>query len=308
MTDAAISQFSAPNQVKVTLLLSGGQQYTLFLKRDEPLLKDLMSAVVNRTQPQQSTKLFQIPIDGGYASLCITSADVIGVITQPPLLLQPATHHTTSVDSVETPLPTTSLMQSEVFPSNFAQLPNFLSEEDHRRLLQYVAKREVGFVPTQTSTGEENYRKSSILYDFPEFSSLIQQRIQAQLPTVLDTLDLPQFIPSEIEVQLTAHNDGNYYKVHNDNGSADTATRLLTYVYYFYREPKPFEGGELRIYDSCIENGFYVQADTYKTVEPVNNSIVFFLSRYLHEVLPISCPSREFVNSRFTVNGWIRQG
>ncbi|MEO0542054.1 MAG: proline hydroxylase, partial [Cyanobacteria bacterium P01_A01_bin.105] len=235
MMDTALSQFSAPDQIKVTLLLSGGQQYTLFLKREEPLLKDLMSAVVNRAQPQGAAKLFQIPIDSGYASLCVASPDIIGVVTQPPLLLKATTPTGTSVSTVETPLPTTSLMQSEVLPSSYVQLHNFLSEADHARLLTYVQTRESGFVPTQTSTGEENYRKSWILYDFPEFSGLVQSRIREQLPNVLDQLNLPQFMPSDIEVQLTAHNDGNYYKVHNDNGSADTATRLLTYVYYFYQ-------------------------------------------------------------------------
>jgi len=277
-----------------------------------------MAAVVSRVQTPATPKLFQIPLDSGYASLCIASPDVIGVVTQPPLLLQATAPGSTSVSTVETPLPTTSLTPSDtasasfssvgVFPSSYVQLPHFLSKAEYAQLLDYVDHRESGFVPTQTSTGEENYRKSWILYDFPEFSSLVQSRIREQLPQVLDQLNLPQFDPSDIEVQLTAHNDGNYYKVHNDNGSADTATRLLTYVYYFYREPKPFDGGELLIYDSRVENGFYVQAESYQTVEPINNSVVFFLSRYLHEVLPIRCPSQQFADSRFTVNGWIRRG
>jgi excisionase family DNA binding protein len=32
---------------------------------------------------------------------------------------------------------------------------------------------------------------------------------------------------------------------------------------------------------------------------------VLFPSCYDHEVLPVRCPSRKFVSSRFTVNGWI---
>jgi Rps23 Pro-64 3,4-dihydroxylase Tpa1-like proline 4-hydroxylase len=63
----------------------------------------------------------------------------------------------------------------------------------------------------------------------------------------------------------------------------------------------------LLIYDSKIENNFYVNADSYQAVEPRNNSIVFFLSRYLHEVLPVSCPSKAFADSRFTINGWVRR-
>ena len=146
-----------------------------------------------------------------------------------------------------------------------------------------------------------------ILHSFPEFSQLVVNRIQAILPDVFRKLNLSLFPIGEIEAQLTSHNDGNYYKIHNDNGSPDTATREFTYVYYFYQQPKAFSGGELLIYDSKIENNFYVKADSYKRVEPRNNSIVFFLSRYLHEVLPVSCPSKVFADSRFTINGWVRR-
>jgi len=131
--------------------------------------------------------------------------------------------------------------------------------------------------------------------------------IQSVALDIFRTLELPPFSVDYIESQLTAHNDGNYYKVHNDNGSSNTATRELTYVYYFHREPKPFLGGELVIYDSKIENTYYVNADSFKTIEPRNNSIVFFLSRYMHEVLPVSCLSRSFQDSRFTINGWIHR-
>jgi Rps23 Pro-64 3,4-dihydroxylase Tpa1-like proline 4-hydroxylase len=66
-------------------------------------------------------------------------------------------------------------------------------------------------------------------------------------------------------------------------------------------------GGELVLYDARIENNHYVKAQSFKTIEPRNNSIVFFQSFYLHEVLPVSCPSKTFSDSRFTVNGWVRK-
>lgn len=112
---------------------------------------------------------------------------------------------------------------------------------------------------------------------------------------------------SEIEMQITAHNHGHYYKIHNDNGSPDTATRFLTYVYYYYQDPKPFTGGELRIYELAVKDGFYVAGDRYRDIEPLHNSLIIFPSHYMHEVLPIQCPSLRFEDSRFTVNGWIRR-
>ena len=199
------------------------------------------------------------------------------------------------------------MMNLNILESNYLQIDNFLTREDKKRLLNYVFAEEAEFVPTSTATDEVNYRRSSVLYSFPEFAELIRDRIQSVALDIFRTLELPPVSVDYIESQLTAHNDGNYYKVHNDNGSSNTATRELTYVYYFHREPKPFLGGELVIYDSKIENTYYVNADSFKTIEPRNNSIVFFLSRYMHEVLPVSCLSRSFQDSRFTINGWIHR-
>lgn len=91
-----------------------------------------------------------------------------------------------------------------------------------------------------------NYRRSMILYSFPEFSELVLNKIPAIIPDVISFLGLPPFSVSQIESQMTAHNNGNYYKIHNDNGSPETATRELTYVYYFYQEPKSFS-----VQESC---------------------------------------------------------
>ena len=194
------------------------------------------------------------------------------------------------------------------------QIDNWLTLEEHARLLHYVFEQEAKFVPSDMIDGEVEHRKSLLLLSFPEFSDLIETRIQKIFPDLLVQLGLPSLQLSRFETQLNAHNDGNFFKPHTDNAIYDRGTykdkavksRLLTYVYYFYQEPKAFSGGNLRLYDSTIRDHDYVAADSFQTVEPRNNSIVFFLSRYFHEVLPVSCPSQAFTDSRFTINGWIR--
>jgi Rps23 Pro-64 3,4-dihydroxylase Tpa1-like proline 4-hydroxylase len=288
-------QQTKSQDVKVTLLLTGGHQYTLYLKPDDPLLHSLMTTIMTRAQKQETvfSYLFQVSIEGGRATLSFPSEHLVGLVTEPPVYWQ-------QNEPTKPKIPA-------VLESEYVQIDNFLTREEYQRLLNYVFQRESAFVPTSTSTGDLDYRRSMILHSFPEFSQIVVNRIQAILPDVFRKLNLPSFAIAEIEAQLTSHNDGNYYKVHNDNGSPDTATREFTYVYYFHQEPKAFSGGELLIYDSKIENNFYVKADSYKRVEPRNNSIVFFLSRYLHEVLPVSCPSKAFADSRFTINGWVRR-
>lgn len=289
------SQHTQSQAVSVKLLLAGGHEYTLKLNSDAPLLHELLTTLVDRSQSQRSSSsgLFQIPVNEGRSVIYFPSEHLLGLVTEPPIFLEP-------IEEIQ-PEPKDNLV------SRYVQIDNFLTEEERDRLLNYVFQQEKAFVSTSTSTDDLDYRRSQVLYSFPNFSELIVNRIQAILPDIIGRLELPPFPISQIETQLTSHNDGNYYKLHNDNGSQDTATRELTYVYYFYQEPKSFAGGELLIYDSKIENNYYVKADSFNTVEPRNNSIVFFLSRYMHEVLSVRCPSRAFRDSRFTINGWLHR-
>ena len=288
-------------EVAVTILLSGGQQYSVAVMPEDSLLQDLYQTLM--AEPGGVKKLFQISLNQGQAMLAFHSSQLVGVITEPPLLIEQNQQAEAEAADAPASLP----VVDSALVSEYWQLDSFLSTEEHQELLAYVRQQEPEFVPTSTFTGVDNYRESVVLYSFPEYMQLISQRIQAILPDLFRKFEMPPFVVSQIEAQLTAHNDGQFYKIHNDNGSQDTASRELTYVYYFYQEPKPFTGGELVIYDSQVQNNYYVQAETSKTVEPRNNSIVFFLSRYMHEVLPIRCPSQKFADSRFTINGWIRR-
>jgi Rps23 Pro-64 3,4-dihydroxylase Tpa1-like proline 4-hydroxylase len=181
----------------------------------------------------------------------------------------------------------------------------FLSIEDKNSLLEFARSRASDFQPTSVTTNSPQYpdhRNSLVLYDVPDW---MRDRVLALVPDVLNELNYPPFPISRVEAQLTAHNDNNYYKIHNDNGCDQTNGRKLTFVYYFYQEPKRFTGGNLIIYGTKIQQNRPIKTKLFQVFEPVNNNIVFFLSSYLHEVRPVVCPSKAFEDSRFTVNGWI---
>ncbi|MBW3586156.1 MAG: 2OG-Fe(II) oxygenase [Cyanobacteria bacterium 0813] len=308
--NTTIQQQIKPQDVKVKILLTGGHQCTVTLKSDTPLLHSLVKTLVDRTQPTPGfSTLFQIPIDEGRSALSFPGEHLVGLVTEPPIYLQQLQPQQPATPVVEIPteIPAPVPPVNDDLISRYAQIDNFLTSAEKNKLIKYVLAKESEFVTTSTSTNADDYRRSMVLHSFPEFSELMVNRIKAILPDVLRKLNIPSFPLGEIEAQLTMHNDNNFYKLHNDSGSPDTASRFFTYVYYYYREPKAFSGGELQIYDSKIENNFYVADETFRTVEPRNNSIVFFLSRYMHEVLRVSCPSKAFADSRFTINGWVRK-
>jgi SM-20-related protein len=298
------------DSVKITFLLNGGHQQTVRFTEGDPQLAELVGTYLSADHAAKRKALIELAIEGGDKGLAFSLDQVVGVITEPLRALAQLTtaNGAAAASDAGALLTPAGIRTRPSIESRFLQIDNFLSPDVHRRLTDYAIGREKAFVSTKVDSTDVNYRASSVLYQFPEFEDLFRDKLRAQLPRLFEYFALAPFEPSQIETQLTAHNDGNYYRVHNDNGSTQTATRQLTYVYYFNREPKGYSGGQLRLYDSHIdENNYYVKADRFHDIEPRNNSIVLFQSHCLHEVLPVRCPSGRFADGRFTVNGWLRK-
>lgn len=192
---------------------------------------------------------------------------------------------------------------------------NFLTKQELRGLIEYTLTHEADFTPGSIIPNEKtkaatvpDYRRSRVLFEIGEYHALIADRILANLPTILRIFRRDAFPLWYIDTQITASNDGDFYRAHRDNGASepvDIPLRQLSFVYYFHSEPKAFTGGLLRFHDLAdgeVENQSRM---IIKTIVPRQNTIVFFHSSYEHEVLPVTCPSREFGNSRFTLNGWL---
>ncbi|HEV7744736.1 MAG TPA: 2OG-Fe(II) oxygenase [Pyrinomonadaceae bacterium] len=192
---------------------------------------------------------------------------------------------------------------------------DFLTKRELRGLTKYVLAHEQDFtastvIPDGVPDAETDvsYRKSRVLYDLGEYAGLVQKRLRALLPEVLKTFRRTEFPIANVDVQITASNHGDFFKVHRDNSSVeplDIPLREVTYVYYFHTEPKAFSGGQLSLYNSKdgeVENS---GEQSVKTITPRQNTLVLFPSFYDHEVLPVRCPTGKFANSRFTVNGWV---
>ena len=107
------------------------------------------------------------------------------------------------------------------------------------------------------------------------------------------------------ECSVVAHGDGDFYKPHIDTRTGDPATqgkhiRLLSCVYYLGREPPAFSGGELVLHKLG-------SSEPAATIAPQHDRLAVFPSFIPHEVLPITCPSGAFEDSRFSINCWLHR-
>jgi SM-20-related protein len=191
-------------------------------------------------------------------------------------------------------------------PAPHTIVPNFLPAEEHARLLRWTLENEGLFVPSRVHTGvDERYRRSLVLNDIGPFKMPLAALASKQYKGWIAQMKLPPFDLAGVELELAAHNDGAHFSSHIDTKTAmggGGSHRALSAVYYFYREPKAFSGGQLRIYPLGSDGE---DEDVFASIEPMQNTLVVFPSSVAHEVMRVSCPSKEFADSRFAVNCWL---
>lgn len=218
--------------------------------------------------------------------------------------------HTTAVAETRV----TVAERPRVLPARCVVLDEFLAPPELEQLTSFALQHEADFhasevVSAEAEGGVVNYehRRSRVLLELGTQQEIIMERIKSVLPQVLERLGMEECLIAETEMQITASNDGDFFHCHSDNTSERVASRYLTFVYFFHREPPGFEGGELRIHDARLEGSRYVSEGSYQTIVPRQNQIVFFPCELMHEIAPVKCPSKVFVDSRFTLNGWLRR-
>jgi len=189
----------------------------------------------------------------------------------------------------------------------YVTFSHFLLPEELNGLLEHALVRREKFKraevlrPGHRGRVVFRYRRSHVLVDLGEFSDVITYRIRSYLPWVVRKLGIPPFRVRRALAHVTANNDGDFFKRHTDFYQG----RVITFVYYFYREPKRFTGGELRLYHTNCKNGRVAATRDFDTILPQQNHIVFFPSFLVHEVSRVRCPSHALEDSRFTVTGWV---
>jgi hypothetical protein len=233
--------------------------------------------------------------------------------TRPPGTSPPPTSFATVTTQPKTG-GVTVLEADDYVPAQCVVLDEFLTWTELNTLRQYVLERESQFEISEVlspgvhgSAVDYETRRSRVLMNLGGHERMITDRVLNCLPRVLQKWGRDPLPISRIEAQATASNHGDFFHCHSDNGSEAVAAREITFVYFFHREPKQFSGGELRIYDSRRENDNYVPTANYRTIVPEQNQLVLFASGLSHEITPVDCPSGQFADSRFTVNGWIHK-
>jgi len=191
----------------------------------------------------------------------------------------------------------------------FVLLKDFLTGDFHDALLPFLVSARERFVPMLGGNKEYQPHHRQAL-DYPDKWEG-KQRFRICLARILaqaiPRLHLPSFQIGPIEVCVRAYQDGHFFKVHQDaSANSAYATRLINFVYYFHKQPRPYSGGDLLLFDTDVEADALAMAG-FTRVVPQDNALILFPCNFYHSVVPIRCPSKEFADSRFTINGHVHK-
>lgn len=280
------------NRVQVIVMMTGGHQYELSLTRDEPLLKELFQALSNRGK-NGGKEVFKITNEEDDSCLYIPRDAIAAIATVPPISVQSMNLQPLSPQ----PEPSPQQPQQRI-ESGIVQLDNFLKPAEYQQLMETIFPQEgTASSGIQLPTPESFARSREVLL----------HRVQMMLPDVLIQLGLEGFPLTEMEAEEIPNHATEGQGISSDGNNPETALRVLNFMYFFYQTPKPFTGGEVRVYDSQLVNHQVSAAQSYKTVEPRQNSIVFFLTSNAYEVLRVYPNSPAFRDRCFRVKGWMRR-
>jgi SM-20-related protein len=184
--------------------------------------------------------------------------------------------------------------------------PNALSPETIARLLDYAIAQKARARAAQVhdAHGDEvdlSSRNALVIDDLGPLKQELETYVDRWLPEALESLGVAAFDVTQKDSTLVAYGDGAFYGQHIDTytgaGAGGEAPRQITFVCYFFAEPKRFSGGALRLFDPL--GGGSVD------IEPDNGLMTAFASWTAHEVLPVSCPGCAYEDGRFAVNIWV---
>lgn len=284
---------ATPRDIRLRIHMLGGHIHEVTMREDAPELASLYAALAS---PPSADSFVQLPKDGGKTACSLRTSQLVSIESRPPVVVEKPKMPTSSGGD-----------HTHLRRPRFVVIDDFLSPREHRELLALALASENAFKAGTAVSKDPEYRQNLVIMGFGNtvHAKLVQNRLLVWFPILAKNFGMAAFPLAMVESQLTAAGEGQFYKVHQDDGRS--LPRALSCIYYLHREPRGFAGGTLRLYDCIEKNGSPNPADTFTTVEPVNNRMVVFPSEEFHEAMPVRCPSGEFADYRFAVTNWLHR-
>ena len=148
---------------------------------------------------------------------------------------------------------------------------------------------------------ELQHRKSFSLYSRRTVSTLadpIRKIIARENNAITETLGIAPIRQYVTKCDCTVFQDGDFFLKHQDFAPYEIFQKKYTWVYYFHKEPRSFQGGDIIFYDGDEVVG---------QVTPISGMLIVFSASTSHEVSTVQVPTQAFADSRFALTGFVSE-
>jgi len=194
-------------------------------------------------------------------------------------------------------------------PTKFLIERDFLEDEQIEQIRLLVRDRRDDFAPTAvleasgTQEADSDTRRSESLTSLGDLMEWFPERVATLVPGLRKRLRVPPFRAGLHSIKISAYHHGHFFGLHHDDNVGAAASRRFGFIYYFEFPPRRFSGGELILFDRDPDS--LLPTASFTNLAPVHNTLVIIPANTWHEVLPIHCPSEDWLAGRFTLSGWI---
>ncbi len=190
-------------------------------------------------------------------------------------------------------------------------IENFLPVDEMHALHRHACDLEPQFFGARTFADAAVYdpakRRTLVNPQFTYKRQYFLDFLDANLERFQCALGLPKFKVDRVEIKLTNHIEGGFFKPHADNHCpVASAGRAITWLYYFGQTPARFTGGELSVLDTDFGRQ-EISPSWFTKVEAIPNRLVVFPSWFYHAVGPTHLVENHFGGGRFAVSSHVRK-
>jgi SM-20-related protein len=275
-------------EVRVKLLLRGGHGWEFCCKDDDPIVFGLVSALpgadVGGNLPPDG--LVQIETRTG-ERLFLTRSSLVSVE------IIPVADPLKFLGIKRLAAPSASFPTAASLPSPFVLANDVLPDDVNAALIAHVLSHNADAARSHNGMRE---------LDLGPLEEPVAKALRSELARGVAILGVPD--QAEVELQLRLFAIGDAQAVPWEPNPAD----VVHVVYHFYKKPKGFTGGGIRLFDSRTENGMRPAMASFRDLEIGNNDMLIFPEKVVGAGLPVRCPTRAFVDGLFVVRGIMRRG
>ncbi|MBO6494048.1 MAG: 2OG-Fe(II) oxygenase [Roseivirga sp.] len=183
---------------------------------------------------------------------------------------------------------------------------SLLGQDHEKLLLEFVANniesfKDLGvFMNDSNELMDNNIRQTKGLRGCDDIGRRILLWIKDNYPELCHFFNLPKTEPKFAPTEITIYGNGDFGLAHKDSKH-----NSLSFLYYFFNQPKSFTGGDLYIYDGDLQND--KSNHTYTKANIESDMFLIFPSHYYHEITPVQCPDNDLLSGRMAFVGHIRK-